>query len=89
MNRDEALVAKLEAKVGDRLHVTIARGGKAVFSRDMPDARTFGDVPEGAPLLYRNSLMNVSFALNQGDFAKAPALACGAEWSVDVEKAPR
>jgi S-adenosylmethionine hydrolase len=52
----------------------------------MPYTRTFGDVPEGAPLLYLNSLMNVAFALNQGDFAKAHGIGYGAEWSVRVEK---
>jgi S-adenosylmethionine hydrolase len=30
--------------------------------------------------------MNVAFAINQGDFAKAHGIACGAEWSVRVEK---
>ena len=56
---------------------------------EMPYARTFGDVPEGAPLLYLNSLMNVSFALNQGDFVKAHGVACGADWSVRVERSPK
>ena len=88
-NLDEALFVQLGAKVGDRLRVTIARGGKTVFSGEMPYTRTFGDVPAGAPLLYLNSLMNVSFALNQGDFAKTHGVACGAEWSVHVEKALR
>jgi len=85
-NLDESLFAKLGAKFGDRLRATIARGGKTIFTGEMPYARTFGDVPEGAPLLYLNSLMNVSFALNQGDFVKAHGIACGAEWSVRVEK---
>ncbi len=88
-NLNETLFAKLGAKFGDRLRVTVARAGNPVFTGEMPYVRTFGDVPEGSPLLYLNSLMNVSFALNQGDFAKAHGVACGAEWSVRVEKAPR
>ena len=88
-NLDETLFAKLAVKPGDRLRVTISRAGKVVFSGDLPYARTFGDVPEGAPLLYLNSLMNVAFALNQGDFVKAHGIASGAEWRVRVEKAPR
>jgi S-adenosylmethionine hydrolase len=51
------------------------------------DEQLIVEVPKGAPLLYVNSLMNVSFALNQGDFAKAHGVAWGAEWSVRVEKA--
>lgn len=85
-NLDEALFAKLAPKFGDRFRVTIARGSKTIFTGDLPYARTFGDVPEGAPLLYLNSLMNISFALNQGDFAKKQGISAGADWSVRVEK---
>jgi S-adenosylmethionine hydrolase len=85
-NLDAALFARLSPQVGDRFRVTISRAGKVVFAGEMPYANTFGDVSEGAPLLYLNSLMNVAFALNQGDFAKAHGVACGAEWSVRVEK---
>lgn len=86
-NLDEALFAKLGVKAGERLHVTIAHAGKKVYEGEMPYAHTFGEVPESAPLLYLNSLMNVSFALNMGDFAKKHGVNCGAEWSVRVEKA--
>jgi S-adenosylmethionine hydrolase len=86
-NLDETLFAKLGVKPGDRVRVTIARAGQTVFAGEMPYARTFGDVTEGAPLLYLNSLMNVSFALNVGNFAKKHGVASGAEWSVRVEKA--
>lgn len=85
-NLDEALFAKLEPKFGDRFRVTIAQGKKTVFRGDMPYAKTFGDAREGAPLLYLNSLLNVSFALNRGDFAKKHGIASGATWSVRIEK---
>lgn len=85
-NLDEALFAKLAPKFGERFRVTIARGGRPVFNGEMPYAHTFGDVPEGAPLLYLNSLMNVSFALNLGDFAKKHGVSSGADWSVRIEK---
>jgi len=85
-NLDDALFARLAPKLGERFRVTIAHTGEVVYEGEMPYARTFGDVAEGAPLLYVNSLMNVSFALNQGDFVKRHGIACGAEWSVRVEK---
>lgn len=85
-NLDEALFAKLAPAAGDRFRVSIAKAGQVVYAGEMPYARTFGDVPEGAPLLYLNSLMNVSFALNVGNFAKSHSIASGAEWSVRVEK---
>lgn len=85
-NLDDTLFAQLGVKFGDRLRVTIAQGGRKVYEGEMPYARTFGEVPVGAPLLYLNSLMNVAFALNEGNFVKAHGIACGAEWSVRVEK---
>ena len=85
-NLDESLFRQLAPKFGDRFRVTVTRAGKLVFAGELPYTRTFGDVPEGAPLLYLNSLMNVSFALNVGDFARKHGIASGAEWGVRVEK---
>ncbi|MSU50032.1 MAG: hypothetical protein EXS37_13260 [Opitutus sp.] len=85
-NLDDALFAQLAPRIGERFRVTIARAGKSVFAGELPYARTFGEVREGAPLLYVNSLMNVSFALNVGDFAKKHGIASGADWSVRLEK---
>lgn len=85
-NLDDQLFARLSPKVGDRFRVVISHAGKVVFRGEIPYANTFGDVPEGKPLLYLNSLMNVSFALNQGSFAHENGISCGAEWSVKIEK---
>lgn len=85
-NIDTTLFARLAPKPGDRFRVTITRAGKVVYSSELPYARTFGEVPERAPLLYLNSLMNVSFALNMGDFAKQHGIGSGADWNVRVEK---
>jgi S-adenosylmethionine hydrolase len=83
---DEALFAKLAPKLGERFRVTFAQDGKTVFSAEMPYARTFGDVGEGQPLLYLNSLLNLAVALNQGDFARAHKIGYGGAWSARVEK---
>ncbi len=85
-NLDEALFAKLAPKAGDRFRVTIMQAEKLIYRGEMPYAHTFGDVPEGAALLYLNSLMNVSFALNMGNFAAKHGIASGGAWSVRVEK---
>lgn len=73
---------------GDRFLVVILKGDREVWRGVMPYVRTFGDVPEGQPLLYLNSLLNVSFALNRGNFAQAHGLGSGGEWSARVERAP-
>lgn len=88
-NIPEEMFAKLGPRAGEWFRVTLARNGKTVFAGEMPYAKTFGDVPAGAPLLYLNSLMNVSFALNVGDFAKQHGVGYGAEWSVRVAKVAR
>lgn len=86
---DAELFAKVNPRVGDRFKIRIARAGKVVFSDELPYARTFGEVGEGAPLLYLNSLLNVSFALNMADFAKKHGIASGGDWSVRIEKMTR
>jgi len=86
-NLGEELFAQLAPVAGERFRVTIARGADVVFEGELPYARTFGDVPEGAPLLYLNSLMNVAVALNQGNFAQRHGVACGAGWSIRIRKA--
>jgi S-adenosylmethionine hydrolase len=52
----------------------------------MPYTATFGAVAVGKPLAYLNSLLQLSFALNQGDFAAAGKVASGSEWTVEVKK---
>lgn len=85
-NIDADLFAQLQPQPGERFRVTVRRAGREVFVGELPYARTFGDVAEGAPLLYVNSLMNVAFALNQADFAKKHGVGSGADWSVRVER---
>ena len=60
--------------------------GKQVFHGTMPYANSFGEVPVGQPLLYLNSLLQVSFALNQGNFAEANHVGSGPEWWVSVQR---
>ncbi len=85
-NIGEDLFAQLRPRVGERFRVVVARSGETVFAGEVPYAKTFGDVPAGAPLLYLNSLLNVSLALNVGDFAARYRIGSGAAWSVRLER---
>jgi len=85
-NIGEELFAELSPAPGDRFRVVIERDGTAVYDGEMPYARTFADVPEGRPLLYLNSLLNVAFALNMDSFAARHGIESGAEWRVRVER---
>jgi S-adenosylmethionine hydrolase len=80
------LFNQLGLKFGDKLHVEIFHNGDKVYSGDMPYGQTFGAVQKGEPLVYLNSLLKVSFALNQGDFAKTNSIGSGSDWSVQVWK---
>jgi S-adenosylmethionine hydrolase len=51
----------------------------------MPFVSTFGDVPKGKPLAYLNSLMELSFAINQGNFAEKYHIKNGGSWTVKVK----
>jgi S-adenosylmethionine hydrolase len=81
-NIDQQTFARLQAKPGDLLKVIISEGGRQVYSGIMPFANTFAAVPEGKELLYLNSLLNVSFAVNMGDFASRHHVRSGPEWTV-------
>jgi S-adenosylmethionine hydrolase len=83
-NIDRETFALLGAERGETLAVSVFEGESEVYAGEMPYVSTFGDVPEGEPLLYFNSVGNLSFAINWGDFAGTHGVASGPEWRVEV-----
>ena len=61
-------------------------GEEVYWGMMVPYVHSFGDVPPGKPLLYINSLMQVSIALNMGNFAEAHHVGSGPEWKVMVSR---
>jgi S-adenosylmethionine hydrolase len=80
------LFNQTDLKYGERLHVEIFHDSEKVYSGDMPYCQTFGAVAKGQALAYLNSLLQLSFALNQGDFAKTYSVKSGSDWHVEVWK---
>jgi S-adenosylmethionine hydrolase len=80
------LFRQLNLSFGDVLQVKVLHKGETVYRGEMPYTATFGSVAVGKPLAYLNSLLQLSFALNQGDFAAANKVASGGEWTVEVRK---
>lgn len=78
------LVHELNIKPGSSLSVSIFNNKKQVYSAEMPFEDTFGKLPKGKPLAYLNSLMQLSFALNQQNFARKHNISSGHEWTVEV-----
>ncbi len=74
-------------RIGDVFRVVISHAGKEVWRGEVPYARTFGDVREGEPLLYLNSLLDVALALNQGSFSAKHQISSGGDWTVRLERA--
>jgi S-adenosylmethionine hydrolase len=85
-NIGSGLFNQLGIHYGDLLHVEIFHNQDKVYSGDLPYGQTFGAVEKGKGLAYLNSLLQLSFALNQGDFARTYSIQSGNEWRVEVRK---
>lgn len=88
-NINKGMLDTLLLHPGDVLQVEIFNQGKSVYKGKMPFVNTFGDVPDGKPLAYYNSLMDLSFALNMDSFSNVHKVLSGPEWTVKVEKITR
>ncbi len=67
-----------------KYRVVIARAGRKHFEGTLPLVDTFAGVAKGAPLLYFNSLLNLSVALNQANFAERYGIKGGPDWTITV-----
>lgn len=85
-NIPEDLFQQLQPAFGELLHVALYHNGGLVYEGDMPYSATFGAVAVGKPMAYLNSLLQLSFALNQGSFAEVYKIGSGNDWSVEVSK---
>ncbi len=85
-NIPATMFAEAGFKEGQMVKVEFLRDGKPAGSVIAPFTRTFGDVPLGKPLVYINSLLAVSVALNQGNYARDFRIGSGPGWSVRVSK---
>ncbi len=86
-NIPSELFKQLNANVGDKLMITVYHNNKKIYTGTMPYCATFGGVAEGKPLLYLNSLLQVSFALNMGNFSATNKVYSGSNWKVEIKKA--
>jgi S-adenosylmethionine hydrolase len=83
------LFQQLKVSFGDVLTLRIFHNGQEVYHGEMPYESTFGAVAIGKPLAYLNSLLQLSFALNQGNFAAVNKIASGGDWTVEVGRDQR
>jgi S-adenosylmethionine hydrolase len=85
-NIDKSLLEKINVKVGDSIRVSISMNGEKRFDKKLLFANTFAAVPVGSELAYMNSLLRLSFAINQGNFAAEYKISSGNSSSVTIAK---
>ena len=85
-NIDRATFEQLGVVKGAPVEVRVFNDQQQVWEGVVPYVSTFGDVPEGEPLLYLNSVDNLALAINWGDFAATHGIASGPEWRIEVAK---
>ena len=85
-NIDSGLFTQLNVKDGDTLCIKIKHGEDLKYSGKAPYVASFGDVPDGKPLVYLNSLLNVSVALNMANFSAKYDVHSGPDWSISLRK---
>jgi len=85
-NIDDKLVHEFDIQKDKLYKVTVYYKGQKKFQGSMPFEHTFGEVKKDKNLLYVNSLMNLSVATNQKNFAKLYHVDAGADWRIEVEQ---
>jgi S-adenosylmethionine hydrolase len=83
-NIGDDIFNQLNVQPGDKLHVVIYQNKIKKYEGTMPYCNTFGAVAKGKPLLYLNSLLQVSFASNMDNFSAVHKVYSGSEWTVEV-----
>ena len=86
-NIERAKLVALGMTPGDSAQITISDKGRVVYDEKIPYVKTFGEVDMGKAAIYINDLLNVAFALNQGNFAAKFDVNSGPQWSVKIVKA--
>lgn len=71
---------------GSDVHVVIKHNDEKVYDKVITLLKSFGETEVGEELVYINSLLNVSFAINQGSFAERNKVDAGVNWTVEISK---
>jgi len=85
-NIDDNIFKKLGVEYGDQVHIIIHHNTTKIYEANMPFTTTFSAVDKGKALCYLNSLLNVSFALNEENFSETYRVFSGPDWSVTLRK---
>jgi S-adenosylmethionine hydrolase len=67
-------------------NVVISHDNKTLYSGSITLHHTFGDAAIGSDLLYLNSLLYLSLAINQGSFAQKYQIKSGPGWTITIAR---
>jgi S-adenosylmethionine hydrolase len=85
-NIDRATFGRLGVAKGEEVWVRLSHDGQTIFGWELvPFVDTFGDVPEGTPLVYVNSEGKVALAINYGSFAGVYGIEAGPGWRAEFQ----
>jgi S-adenosylmethionine hydrolase len=84
-NIPQSMLKDAGIRYGDRIRIRVLNQGKIVYSGEMIYGTSFSSVPKGKPVAYLNSLLNLAFGINMGNFSEKHKVAAGSDWSVMVE----
>ena len=76
----------LNLKKGNKYNVVISNEKKTIAINNVVYSNTFGDIKQGKPVLYFNSLDYLAIALNSGNFAKQYKVGYGAKWKIKIKE---
>ena len=85
-NIPDDVFRQLNVKTGDTVKVLVYHNNIKKYEGKMPYVATFGIVAKNKPLVYLNSLMQVSLALNMGNFSETYHIYSGNDWTVAISK---
>ena len=85
-NIPDSFVRRAGIRNSDSVLVNISYRDSVVYSGKLAFVNTFGDVANGQPLAYLNSLMNFSLAINMGNFAEQYRVQPGPGWTIHIKK---
>jgi S-adenosylmethionine hydrolase len=85
-NIDQQILTTIDVKAGDSVSVDITYNEELKYSNILYFGNTFSDVQVGGDVVYLNSLLNLSVAINQGNFAQKYGISSGEGWAVIVSK---
>jgi S-adenosylmethionine hydrolase len=88
-NIPKSLFDELHIALGHPVRVRIFHDDRLVDDTVVPYQRTFGEVAIGKPLVYVNSLLNLSVALNQGSYAATHKIDSGPDWFMELSPGPK